>query len=174
MWPWVQSLSVVLVTFILQAAVAPHMAIMGAEPDIILIVTALYGFTFGPTIGALVGFSGGLLGDLLAGPHVGLGLISKSIVGFFAGMVQKTIFVENILLPMLAIFVATWLNEFVYVGFLFLFGDVFPIKQVVLQVVLPSAIYNAVLTPFVYVATRRLMQFKQQETPMVNITKKYE
>jgi rod shape-determining protein MreD len=160
-------------TFILQAVLVPHIAIAGTKPDLILIVAALYGFTYGPPVGALAGFFGGLLGDLLGGMHVGLGLVSKSIVGFFAGMVQRTIFVESILLPMLAIFIATWLNEFVYVGFMFLLGEVTPIKVLVLQVILPTAIYNAVLTPLVYMIVHRFLVFKQ-ETPAINIVRKYE
>ncbi len=173
MWPLIQLGLVVLVAFAFQATVAPHMAVSGAEPDIVLIVTALYGFTYGPQIGAFAGFFGGLLGDLLAGPYVGLGLISKSMVGFFAGLVQRTIFVENILLPMLAIFIATWIHEFVYVAFMFLFGEVTPVKVLISSIILPSAIYNAILAPFVYGAVRRFMVFKQ-DAPAVRIAKKYD
>lgn len=173
MWPIVQSCLVMMGAFLFQAAITPHIAIMGAKPDIILIVTALYGFTYGPAIGSLAGFSGGLLSDLLAGPHVGVGVMSKSIVGFFAGLVQRAIFVENMLLPMLAIFVATILHEFIYVGFLFLFGETIPIKTVTLDVIFPSALYNAVLTPFVYALTYRFLVVKQ-EAPSVRIANKFD
>lgn len=173
MWPIIQSSLVIMGAFILQGVLVPHIAIAGTKPDIILIVTALYGFAYGAPVGAIVGFFGGLLGDLLGGMHVGLGLVSKSIVGFFAGLVQRTIFVENILLPMLAIFIATWLNEFVYVGFMFLLGEVTPIKALVLNVILPTAVYNAVLTPLIYIIVRRFLIFKQ-ETPAINVVRKYE
>ncbi|MHB8842289.1 MAG: rod shape-determining protein MreD [Candidatus Aquicultor sp.] len=173
MWPVLQSCLVVLGAFILQAVLVPHIALGGTKPDIILIVTALYGFTYGAQVGAIAGFFGGFLGDLAGGMHVGLGLVSKSIVGFFAGLVQRTIFVESILLPMLAIFIATWLNEFVYVGFMFLLGEITPIKVLMLQVILPTAIYNALLTPLIYLIVRRFLVFKQ-ETPSINVARKYE
>lgn len=173
MWPIVQSCLLVLVAFIFQATVVPHMAVLGAKPDIVIILTALYGFTYGPQIGTVAGFFGGLLGDLLSGPHVGVGLISKSIVGFFAGLVKRAIFVENVLLTMLAIFIATCINQFIYVGFMFLLGEATPIKVLITGIVLPSATYNTILAPFVYMVLRRFMVFKQ-EAPVVRIAKKYD
>jgi rod shape-determining protein MreD len=165
MWPRVaQTFLVVLGAFMFQAAIVPHISIMGAKPDVVLIVAALYGFMYGPSVGSIAGFTGGLLSNLLIGSHVGPGLLSKSIVGFFAGLVQRTIFVENIVLPMLAIFIATGLNEFIYIGFMFLMGEAIPLKLLVIKVILPSALYNALLTPFVYSVTHRFMVFKQ-ETP---------
>lgn len=173
MWPAIRLCLVMTGAFLIQVVVAPHIAIGGVKPNIILIVTALYGFTSGPLVGSASGFLGGLLCDLLVGPNVGLGLISNSIVGFFAGLVQRTIFVENIVLPMLAIFVATWLDEFIYVGFVFLFGNTVPIKVLALQAILPSAIFNAILAPFVYSLVYRFMVVKQ-DTPSIRIVGKYE
>ncbi|MBE0446890.1 MAG: rod shape-determining protein MreD [Actinobacteria bacterium] len=163
----IQSFLVILGAFIFQAAVVPHISIAGAKPDVILIIAALYGFMYGPSAGSLAGFTGGLLGDLLIGSHVGLDLLSKSIVGFFAGLVQRTIFIENILLPMLAIFVATGLNEFIYIGFMLLLGEAVPLKLLIVKTILPSALYNSLLTPFIYLAAHRFMVFKQ-ETPLVS------
>jgi rod shape-determining protein MreD len=145
---------------------------MGAKPNVLLIIAALYGIMHGPSAGALAGFTGGLLCDLLSGVYVGLGLLSKALVGFFAGLVQRAIFVENIILPMAAIFVATGISELVYVVFLFLLGETVPLKLLVLNIILPTAIYNALLTPFVYAAVRRFMVPKQ-DTPAVRIAEKY-
>ena len=173
MGPTIQSFLVILGAFLFQAAIVPHISIMGAKPDVVLIIAALYGFMYGPPIGSFAGFIGGLLDDLLIGSHVGLGMLSKSIVGFFAGLVQRTIFVENILLPMLAIFVATGLNEFIYVSFMFLLGETVPIKLLFTKIILPSALYNSLLTPFIYAVAHRFMVFKQ-ETSTVRVTEKYE
>jgi len=170
--PVLQSLLVVVTAFIFQAAVVPHISIMGAKPNVILIVAALYGIMHGPSAGALAGFTGGLLCDLLSGVYVGLGLLSKSLVGFFAGLVQRAIFVENIILPMAAIFVATGISELVYVVFLFLLGETVPLKLLIINIILPTAIYNALLTPFVYATLRRFMVAKQ-DTPAIRIAEKY-
>jgi rod shape-determining protein MreD len=164
MRPIIQLCLVILGTFMVQAAVVPHLSIMGVRPDVVLIVAALFGFAYGPQAGGLAGFLGGLFSDLLTGSAVGVGLLSKSAVGFFAGMVQRTIFVQSVALPMLAIFIATWIHEFIYVGFLFLFGNTIPIKILFLNIVLPSAIYNAICTPPVFFAVRRFLDFKQDAT----------
>jgi rod shape-determining protein MreD len=169
MWPAIQICLLLVGTYIIQGAVVPHMSIAGVKPDVILIVAALFGFAYGPQIGGLAGFFGGLAGDLLSGSAVGIGILSKSVVGFFAGMVQRTIFVQSIFLPMLAIFIATWIHEFIYVGFLFLFGKTISIKILVLDIVLPSALYNALCTPPVFLFVRRFLDFKR-DTPAVRVT----
>lgn len=173
MWPKVQLFLVVLGAFMFQAAIVPHISIAGAKPDVILIIAALYGFMYGSSTGSLVGFTGGLLGNLLVGSYIGPDLLSKSLVGFLAGLIQRIIFVENILFPMLAIFVATGLNEVVYIGFMFLLGETVPLKLLLVKTILPSALYNSLLTPFVYLAARRFMVFKQ-DALSVRIANKYE
>ncbi|MBI4733401.1 MAG: rod shape-determining protein MreD [Rubrobacteridae bacterium] len=169
MWSSVQLAIVICVAFFVQATVAPHLSRMGAKPDIVLIVAALFGFAYGPQTGGLAGFFGGLLGDLLTGSAVGIGLMSKTVVGFFAGMVQRAIFVKSIILPMLAIFVATWIHEFIYVGFLFLFGNTTSIDTLIWNIVLPSAVYNAICTPPVFILVRRFLDFRQ-DTPAIRVT----
>lgn len=169
MRPIIQLCFVIFGTFIIQAAVAPHLTIVNVRPDFILILAALFGFAYGPQTGGLAGFSGGLFSDLLSGSAVGVGLLSKSVVGFFAGMVQRTIFVQNMVLPMFAIFIATWIHEFIYFGFLFLFGNTISIEILIWKIVLPSAVYNAVCTPPVFLIVRRFLDFKQ-DTPAVKVT----
>jgi rod shape-determining protein MreD len=169
MWSAVQLAIVLIVAFFMQASIAPHLSIMGARPDFILIVAALFGFAYGPQTGGLVGFFGGLLGDLLTGSAVGVGIMSKTVVGFFAGMVQRTIFVKSVVMPMLAIFIATWIHEFIYVGFLFLFGNTTSIETLIVNIVLPSAIYNAICTPPIFIVVRRFLDFKQ-DTPAIRVT----
>lgn len=173
MWLVFQFFLVILGAFLFQAAVVPHISFLGAKPDVILIIASLYGVSYGSPVGATAGFFGGLLTDLLAGTHVGVGLMSKTLVGFFAGLVKRAVFVENMLFPMIAIFIATWINEFIYVGFMFLLGQTVPIKVVALNVILPSAAYNAILTPFVYAAVRRFMILRPEATS-AKIVRKFE
>jgi rod shape-determining protein MreD len=55
--------------------------------DLVLVGVVFAALQWGPVAGILAGTLGGLLQDLLSGEIVGLGGLTKTIVGFFAGIV---------------------------------------------------------------------------------------
>jgi len=61
---------------------------MGGARMVNLVVVAVVGvgLMFGPVAGLLAGTAGGLLQDALAGGIVGIGSLSKTLVGFFSGL----------------------------------------------------------------------------------------
>lgn len=144
------SVIMLVMALLLQAAVVPHIAIMGIRPDIVLIFIVLSGFAEGSVKGSALGFTGGLFQDILSGQAVGLSAFSKAIVGYISGMVERTIFIDNVLLPMGAIFVASALNDITYAGFNFLLGETIGLEKLLLNIALPTALYNALAMPLVY------------------------
>ncbi|MCL5291840.1 MAG: rod shape-determining protein MreD, partial [Actinobacteria bacterium] len=111
------------------------------------------------------GFSGGLLQDFLSGQVVGLSAFSKAIVGFISGLVERTIFVENVLLPMGAIFIASMLNDFTYAGFNFLLGEHVGLSKLFFDIALPTAAYNALMMPLVYLVFNRFAKPRADKAP---------
>ncbi|MDI6689253.1 MAG: rod shape-determining protein MreD [Actinomycetota bacterium] len=147
---------VLLAAFILQTTIAPHIDIRGVQPDFILIVVVTCAFIEGPAIGSVAGFFGGLLHDLVLTQIVGIHALCKTIVGYVAGLVERTIFAESIFLPMAAIFLASLLNQLIYAVVIFLLGYEVPFLMVLMTIVIPSAFYNSLLTPLVYPVVCRL------------------
>lgn len=156
---------ILLVSFILQTTLVPQLRIMGAQPDLILIVVVSYGFIEGPAVGSGAGFIGGLLQDLFAIYSVGLNALSKTIVGYLAGLVEKALFGKNILLPAVAIFFASLLSNTIYVGTAFLLGEQMLSRAAFLSIILPSAIYSGLVSFFVYPLLCRLVA--REEKPAV-------
>ncbi len=154
-------LLVLFASVVLQTTVMPHFRIMGIQPDLVLIVTITYAFIGGSTFGSATGFLGGLLQDLAVTRSLGLNALSKTLVGYLAGLLKKTIFMESIFLPVISIFIATLLNETIYVGLAYLFGYEIPARLIFSIIVLPSAIYNSVLAFFVYPVLCRLVGFRE-------------
>jgi rod shape-determining protein MreD len=78
-----------------------------------VVYTAL---VFGPVTGMLAGTAGGLAQDALGGGIVGVGSLSKTIVGFLAGLLGAHFIVAQPL-PRFVMFVsATLLHEICYQG----------------------------------------------------------
>lgn len=155
------------VALLFQASAVPHLAIAGAQPDLVLILVVLVGFSEGSAWSSLYGFGGGVVQDILGGQVVGLSAFSKAIVGFASGLVERTIFVENVLLPMGAIFVASIVNDFSYAGFNFLLGEQIALSKLFFDIALPTAAYNALLMPLVYLIYNRFALPRTEKTPIL-------
>ncbi len=131
--------------FIFQTAVVPFISIGKAKPDIVLIVIATFGFINGPFPGAINGFIGGLLQDLVTVGSLGLQAVSKVVIGFMSGQVERTFLGSSALIPMVVIAGISIVSQTIYVGLTFLAGERIEIIGALKTVVIPSAAYTAVL-----------------------------
>ncbi len=102
----------------LQGNLPPAVSIMGGKPDLILVALISYSLAADPIVGAGLGFVAGLI----QGSYIGLGLgsfmVTRTITGFLAGLVNTRLFSEN---PFVSVISALWLT-FVCEG-LFLLGN---------------------------------------------------
>jgi len=144
------SFLILLAAFVLQTTIVPHLKVYGVQPDLILVVVVIYAFNQGPVAGSVAGFFGGLLEDLVLIRGVGLNVLCKTIVGYLGGLVERALFADNVFLIMIAIFVATILNQIIYGALIYLLGERVLFWPTFLGLVLPSALYNALLAPIVY------------------------
>ena len=89
----------------------------GASMVNLVVVAVVYAaLVFGPVTGMLAGTAGGLAQDALAGGIVGIGSLSKTIVGFLAGLLGAQFIVAQPL-PRFVMFVsASVLHEICYQG----------------------------------------------------------
>ena len=89
----------------------------GASMVNLVLVTVVYtALVFGPLTGMMAGTAGGLAQDALAGGIVGIGSLSKTVVGFLAGLLGAHFIVAQPL-PRFIMFVsASVLHEICYQG----------------------------------------------------------
>ncbi|MCJ7745747.1 MAG: rod shape-determining protein MreD, partial [Actinobacteria bacterium] len=62
----------VLLAFILQVAVMPQFKLFGVQPDLILVVAVVVAVQEGPVEGAIVGFCGGMMMDIVSPQVMGV------------------------------------------------------------------------------------------------------
>ncbi len=159
---YLASFLVLLSSFVLQTTIIPHLRVFGVQPDLILIVVVTYAFIQGPAAGSVAGFLGGLLEDLVLIRGVGLNVLCKTIMGYVGGLVERALFADNILFLMIAIFVATILNQTIYAGLIFLLGEKVLFWSTFLDLILPSALYNSLLAPLMYHLLLRIAVFEKK------------
>jgi rod shape-determining protein MreD len=135
----------------LQGNLPSGISILGAKPDLVLVVLISYALAADPAFGATLGFVAGLLHGSLVGFSLGSFIVTRTITGFLAGIVTTRLFSENPLVPALS---AVWLT--VVCEALFLLSNPSPDIAIAFRKVAGECISNAILTLFVYYALRGL------------------
>jgi len=97
---------------LVQVAWLARVEISGAILDPLLPIAVAVGILRGAEYGGAVGLAAGLLQDLLGGGPLGVNGLTKMVVGFASGLFERSIYIENPLLPAVATFAGTLLSEF--------------------------------------------------------------
>lgn len=155
-------LAVVLAT-VLQAGLAPYIAIGGTIPNLLMLVVVTLALTTGATEGAACGFAAGLMFDLLGTGPVGPMALVLTLTGYLAGMFHEQMFAEGWLLPLTVLGITALGAETAYALVLLLLGDGGPFLQGFFTKVIPGAVYNTALALLVY---PWLARYLRQEQPM--------
>jgi len=140
---------------VLQTTVVPLMQIGNARLDLLLLVIVSASLIFGRVAGTSMGFFSGLLWDLLTAQIFGIYTLAKLITGYVMGGFEKKVFKENPILPVVAVFIATFIHEFILYISAFTLEIRAPFWLMFGQTMVPNALYNCLLAPFVYFAIYR-------------------
>ncbi|BAS28617.1 rod shape-determining protein MreD [Limnochorda pilosa] len=150
---------ILLAGLLLQTAFFPAFAFFGARPDLVTLLVVLFGLLWGPRSGAALGFAGGMALDLLTGYLVGLGALSRAVVGGLAGLAGERFFSENFLVPILSVLVGTLLEQALFVLGAWIYGLSGPWNAGFLLAAAATAWYGALLAvpilPGILALTRR-------------------
>jgi rod shape-determining protein MreD len=100
----------------LQMSIAGLSLARGAAVDLVLVAVIYVALVFGPATGVLAGTVGGLVQDTLARGIIGIGGLSKTLVGFLVGVLGAQ-FIVSQPIPRFVMFVgATVVHEVVFKG----------------------------------------------------------
>jgi rod shape-determining protein MreD len=135
---------------LLQTTIASDLRVAGVAPDFMLLLAVCGGLAGGPEQGAIVGFSAGLLSDLLVtNTPVGLAALTYCIVGYGIGLLRANVLPEGWLLTPLMAVIGTAAGVVLYVGAGDLIGQHEMIaegRSWLLRVALIESAFSAVLS----------------------------
>jgi len=154
-WGEVARLAAVLVVAVLlQTAVAPHLRLLGANPDFALIAVICVALVWGSETGAVFGFLTGIFTAIALMEPFGLSAFVLVIIGYFAGRYAETADLPAGLAPILTVFVATLAADIMLAMAQFLLGRQVPLDFFLWRVLLPSLVFNTLLAAPVYLLVR--------------------
>ncbi|HEX2953343.1 MAG TPA: rod shape-determining protein MreD [Bacillota bacterium] len=157
---WLLALGIV-VAFTIQTAIAPILSPFGLIPDLILLLVISIALLKGPVVGMGIGLVGGLLTDCLAGGIIGVHAMAKMVIGLSCGLMEKTIFKDNFLVPSVTVWIGTLVHDLI-IGLIYSsFGWETMLFNHLWRYTFPLMFYHAILAPFIYYLVffteRRLM-----------------
>ena len=138
------------ICFLLQSTVFPNLAFGGIIPNLMIIVTASYGFMRGRKTGLLVGFFSGLIMDMFSGNILGFYALIYMYIGCLNGVFRKMFFPEDIKLPIALIVSSDFLYNIVIYILTFLLKGRFQFTFYFLNIIIPEMVYTIVVTCVLY------------------------
>lgn len=121
------------------------MSIMGAMPDLVLVVLICFSLAEDPAFGAGLGFLAGLIQGSVVGMGMGSLIFTRTVTGFVAGFVSTRVFSANSIVP---IFSAFWLTAMC--GTLFQIVSPKLAGTQAIEIVAGQCVHNVIFTFLIY------------------------
>ena len=149
--------ALIVLLVVIQVAVFPHLRLLGAVPDLGLLLALAVAYREGPEAGLVTGFVAGLCYDLFLATPTGLGALATSLTAYAVGVLQAGVlraprFVAVFLGGIGGLVAGT---TFVAIGVLV--GADVGFNYHTFGLIAAAALYDAVLAPFVFALEGRVV-----------------
>jgi len=141
---------VILIGFILQTTLFQALSFGGISPNILIIITASYGFMFDKRCGIVVGFICGFLMDIFYGDVLGFYALIYLYIGAANGAFHSVFYQDDIKLPLVLILVSDFAYSFICYVLLFLLRGRFDFVFYLKKIIIPEIVYTIFVTVFLY------------------------
>ncbi|MCL6105765.1 MAG: rod shape-determining protein MreD [Actinobacteria bacterium] len=147
-------IALVIAAVILQTTMAPYLMVLGTKPDVTLVVVVCLALMRGPIWGAVTGFATGILIDVALVQMMGISSFLLTLGGYFSGSFSERIDPESWMPPVLAVFAVTLVLQALNAVIMFLLGVEASVWFIILRIILPSAVLNALIAAPVFAICR--------------------
>ena len=144
------SVLLIILCFLLQTTIFQWLNFGGIVPNLLIILTASFGFMRGERTGLLFGFFCGLLIDIFFASVLGLNAMIYMYIGYGNGKFNRIFYPEDIKLPLILILVSDLIYGFLYYVTLFLMRGRFNIGYYFMNIILPEMVYTILITLLLY------------------------
>ncbi len=146
--------------YMLQCTLFPNLALASIKPNILIILTASYGFMRGPRDGMLVGFFSGLLTDIQFGNILGFYALIYLFAGYVNGLFEQMYYDDDVNLPLALVGATEFIYGLIVYLLMFMLRSEFDFLHYLRHIIIPELIYTIVVTlglyPLILFINRRL------------------
>ncbi len=144
------SVLLIILCFLLQTTVFHWMDFGGIVPNLMIVLTASFGFMRGEKTGLLFGFFCGLLTDIFFANVLGLNAMIYMYIGYANGKFNRIFYPDEIRLPLVLILVSDLCYGLLYYITLFLMRGRFQFGFYFMNIILPEMVYTILITLLLY------------------------
>lgn len=152
----------IVVSVILHGALMPYVTIFGGRVNLLVAVVAGGALHYGTTAGMAIGLTTGLLADILLGSVMGLVSVPLVIIGFMVGQVERQLFRDAFLVPVVVSLVSTATFE---ICVLFLSRLAFGVwwRRAFVASFIPTVLINGAFMPLIFLWIGRVLPRRKEE-----------
>ena len=126
----------------LQCTLFPNLTLASIKPNILIILTASYGFMRGPRDGMLVGFFSGLLMDIQFGNILGFYALIYLLAGYVNGLFEQMYYDDDIKLPLALVGATEFIYGLIIYLLMFMLRSEFDFLHYLRHIIIPELIYK--------------------------------
>jgi len=152
-----RALAVVFVAALVQAVVLSSTFVFGGTANVLLVVVVALGLVRGSIPGAVFGFVGGLVVDLVTLDTLGVTSLVLTLAGFWAGRYAETTGRGRALAPVLSVGVITVLAAVFDLFLHYMLGEPVSVHQALLTTLPPELFLNLLLAYPIFRLVRKLV-----------------
>ncbi len=154
---WLRASLVVFVAAMLQVVIVSSLVVAGGAPDLLLVVVVVLGLLRGSIPGAVLGFVGGFVVDLVTLGTLGVTSLILTLAGFWAGRYAETTGRERRFAAVLAVGTITVLAAAFGYLLYFLLDEEVVAQHALVTALAPAFVLNILLALPVSALVRRLV-----------------
>ena len=141
---------IVVCCFILQTTVLKAFELGAVAPNLLLIITAAFGFVGGRKDGMFIGVFCGLFADIFYGQLFGYYTLLYTLIGYANGFFRKIFYDDDIKLPLILIATSDFLYGNIVCIFMFIMRSRFNYFYYLKSIIFPELIYTILVTLVFY------------------------
>ena len=141
---------IIIVCFLLQCTIFEKLSFGHIKPNLMIIVTSSFGFMRGKKTGMIVGFSSGLLMDVMFSDLVGFYALLFTLIGYANVMFKRIFYGDDIKLPLILIGASDFVYGNLVCIFMFIMRSRFNYGYYLGNIIIPELIYTILVTLILY------------------------
>jgi rod shape-determining protein MreD len=158
-----RTFAAVFVAALLQVVIVSSLVVEGGAPDLLLVVIVVLGLLRGSVPGAVLGFVGGLVVDLVTLGTLGVTSLTLTLAGFWAGRYAETTGRGRRLAPVIAVGTITVLAGAFGFVLQYLLDEPVVASHALLTALVPAVLLNVALALPVYALVRAIVGEAQRD-----------
>lgn len=148
---------VVFLAAMLQTVIVSSLVIGGGAPDFLLVVVVALGLVRGAIPGAVFGFTGGFLVDLVTLDTMGITSLVLTLAGFWAGRYGETTGRDRRFAPVIAVGTITLVAGLFGYVLHYMLGEELVARHALVTALMPAFVLNLVLALPLHAVVRRMV-----------------